>query len=102
MDCKTNERVANATVVTTIITPRGEVKAEELKTSANGEVSIPVKENGIYNSIITQDGYEAMKNSFEVAISLDDCDEFKPTDVIPLCPPEEVGCTTVSLSWTSL
>ena len=101
MDCKTNLKVSNAKVVTTIDTPRGEIDGGKLTTSKLGEVVIPVTENGIYNSIITLDGYVPMKNSFEVAISMDDCDEFDPIDIIPICKPEKPGCTSVTLSWTN-
>ena len=101
MDCKTNNRIALAEVVTTIDTTRGQIDGGKLTTSETGEILIPITENGIYNSIITLDGYVTMKNSFEVAISMDDCDEFNPIDVVPLCPPVEPGCTTVSLSWTN-
>jgi len=101
MDCKTNDRIADASIATTIDTARGLIDGGKLTTSETGEIRIPIAENGIYNTIITLDGYVTMKNSFEVSISMDDCDEFNPIDVVPLCKPEEPECTSVSLSWTN-
>jgi len=101
MDCKTNSRVANATVITTIDTTRGQITGGSIITSESGEIFIPITENGIYNSIISMNGYVPMRNSFEVAITMDDCDAFDPIDTVAICPPAEPGCTEVSLSWTN-
>ena len=101
MDCKTDEKIADATIVTKIETQRGEIDGSKLTTSGTGEIQIPITENGIYNSIITMNGYVTRKNSFEVSISMDDCEEFNPIDIVPLCKPEEPECTSVSLSWTN-
>ena len=101
-DCKTDEILKDAIIKTTVETvDRGVVEWGTQKTPANGEILIPITENGIYNSIITLDGYEVMKNSFEVALTMDDCDEFNPIDIVPLCEPVDPECTSVSLSWTN-
>ena len=82
IDCKTNRRMENASVVTSIETSRGLVEGSKEISNSDGEVVIPISENGIYNSVISKKSYNTFKNSFEVFITMDDCDSFHPKDVV--------------------